>query len=880
MKVFPLLLLLIIFLFSGCQSNEVKETSNDGFYREQTLTKEQVLATDAGYYRNQLMMLRGVQGGNYLLVNDLIKQGLFNPNISINCMERINLSTEIFTGLDKRAAQNFKDYIAKRFKVCEARTELFPFDQEQNSLSSARVLVFAIVNNDVEMIKAVLNSKDKLKLDKSVATFAFSRPVVRYGMTRKVRVGYDFFAARYGNLTVNQKIYDLYYKTINGEYSYKVAPSLFDSFFIDKLNTVIQNPNIDVLKFWLKKGIKIAQIPVTNISSADSKTSLFMGEGFLGVRKLIDRQDTARLALLIEHLEEVKKVMPEMRDYAQKKGLYKTVRYLSKYSSKKEIGLAENNYRDNLDAVLKTLKANDLEGFLSYSQKVVHEYKDESQYSSKGRRLNSTVEKLANYCLLSGKDQMQQETCFAMLKQPYVKNTLNSIKSNSLKLSSIVSFGNIKMIHELQKLGFNFKGKRLNSRIISDADEAYIKYMVSIGGVISQKYYKDLTGSMCPNDSMSCVDDHMLYSVIHNSKKIVASKRISSFINSYEFITLMQDYKFSQELKVLYAENNEEKILMYLVNNPGARHLVSDESLKAKLYVRLTELIGPSSFNIKAIIKALNSQSEQQVLSQIQKSNFKYLTEFNKKQRALLFSWGLSNNLINELSLHTRKVLLEEEMARKIAEVEQERKDQIRREREAREEAEQREIESREAAERDLANQQMWQGLSKSIEAYKNQSLSALNDSYEQISENASYSANIHNNSQREIDSIREEYKNKLKRLNQDSNKDAQLSQKLVTRYVIGGTNKRQGPLIKLVGEYTYEVCFTGGISKGKCSLRKEYIYTQEMEEYLAQVRDSSCSDGTQCDSFRRLVSARKASIEKSWGIDGDYIKNFIFQRY
>lgn len=115
---------------------------------------------------------------------------------------------------------------------------------------------------------------------------------------------------------------------------------------------------------------------------------------------------------------------------------------------------------------------------------------------------------------------------------------------------------------------------------------------------------------------------------------------------------------------------------------------------------------------------------------------------------------------------------------------------------------------------------------------------------------------------------------------NDSSNNSEQLSHKLVTRYVIRGTNKNQGTRMKLIGDYSYEVCFSGGISKGKCSPRKEYIYSQTMEEYLAEVRESTCSDGSKCDSFGRLVSARKGSIEKSLGRDGDYIKSFNSQRY
>ena len=94
------------------------------------------------------------------------------------------------------------------------------------------------------------------------------------------------------------------------------------------------------------------------------------------------------------------------------------------------------------------------------------------------------------------------------------------------------------------------------------------------------------------------------------------------------------------------------------------------------------------------------------------------------------------------------------------------------------------------------------------------------------------------------------------------------------TFYHTSGTNfARDGK--ELLGEIKYDLCFTQGFSKGKCSSRKLYVYSYKGESYTS-ASQSTCEAGTNCDSVDRLVSAKKSKLSSG----ENAIKNFNFNRY
>lgn len=366
-------------------------------------------------------------------------------------------------------------------------------------------------------------------------------------------------------------------------------------------------------------------------------------------------------------------------------------------------------------------------------------------------------------------------------------------------------------------------------------------------------------------------------------------KVLDTFATKYPEFTYLQDLNDRRiKLSILGFQNRSDEtgLVNYLLNNSYAMRFMNDDVIKEKVAIEETKLIGPSSYNIADITHDITrGLNDETIVSKFVNSSFKYRSAFTPKQKKHLVSFGFSEYLINSVQLHTEKVILKDEMESRIAEAEMEREEAIEREQEARRKA----IARREAAERNQANQQMWQGLSRAIDTAKNQALNTLNNSYNAIPESRgfstgaageNYSTNINRESQRDIDSIRNEYRAKMERLNAkkataDSN---QASKKMLTRYYSSTSRQAKVSNAKLIGDYSYEICYTGGMAKGKCSPRTGFIFSYPVEAYLAAVSENTCRGGTQCDSFGRLVEARKSFIEDS--NQNDDIKNFRSQRY
>ena len=96
------------------------------------------------------------------------------------------------------------------------------------------------------------------------------------------------------------------------------------------------------------------------------------------------------------------------------------------------------------------------------------------------------------------------------------------------------------------------------------------------------------------------------------------------------------------------------------------------------------------------------------------------------------------------------------------------------------------------------------------------------------------------------------------------------------TYYSRGGTDKVNTSYNgKIVAKVTWDVCFNKYTSKGKCSPRHYYISSYEAAKHSTNY--NTCLNGTDCDSYSKLISATKEYLNKSRDVT---IRNFSVQRF
>jgi len=96
------------------------------------------------------------------------------------------------------------------------------------------------------------------------------------------------------------------------------------------------------------------------------------------------------------------------------------------------------------------------------------------------------------------------------------------------------------------------------------------------------------------------------------------------------------------------------------------------------------------------------------------------------------------------------------------------------------------------------------------------------------------------------------------------------------TYYSRGGTDKVNTSLNgQKVAKVTWDLCFTFGSAKGKCSQRHAYITSYESTKHATNY--NTCFQGTDCDSYSKLISATKEYLNAG---TGSTIRNFSVQKF